>query len=86
MEALCCERTPDWEVFAPELLDRWLDVPGALTHWAKEFERTPRVVERVRAGYGDRIPAFLARRAEADVDPNGMFVNPLLNRLLYGSA
>src|SRR5262245_64076025 len=41
IEALSMEPTEGWTEFSAELAARWLAIPGALPHWAKEFEHVP---------------------------------------------
>jgi hypothetical protein len=61
-----------------------MKIPGALPHWAKEFEHVPGITALSRERLGDRLERFLAAWRESGVDPQGMFVNPLLQRLLLG--
>lgn len=86
IEALCVERTPAWGPCSADLLGRWMALPGAFTHLAKEFEHVPGLVDTVRERYGDRIDRFHAARDAAGVDPDGMFTNPLLTTLLAPRA
>jgi len=82
IEALSMEPTEGWTEFSAELAARWLAIPGALPHWAKEFEHVPGVVETARAHLGDRLERFLGALESSGTDPHGMFVNPLIDRLL----
>ena len=61
---------------------RWLAIPGALPHWAKEFEHVPGIVGIARERLGERLERFLGALESAGTDPDGMFVNPLIHRLL----
>jgi hypothetical protein len=82
IEALSAEPTEGWTEFSAELATRWLAIPGALPHWAKEFEHVPGIVEIARERLGERLERFLGALESAGTDPDGMFVNPLLDRLL----
>lgn len=82
IEALSAEPTEGWTEFSAELAARWLAIPGALPHWAKEFEHVPGIVEIARERLGERLTRFLAALESAGTDPDGMFVNPLIDRLL----
>jgi hypothetical protein len=75
-------RPKGWVEFTSELCREWLKVPGALPHWAKEFEHVEGVVPIMRASLGDRRDRFLAALAESGVDPERRFFNPLLRRVL----
>ncbi len=82
IEALSAEPTEGWTEFSAELAARWLAIPGALPHWAKEFEHVPGIVGIVRERLGERLERFLGALESAGTDPHGMFVNPLIHRLL----
>ena len=82
IEALSAEPTEGWTEFSAELATRWLAIPGALPHWAKEFEHVPGIVEIARERLGERLERFLGALESAGTDPDGMFVNPLIDRLL----
>jgi FAD/FMN-containing dehydrogenase len=82
IEALCSEPTEGWEEFSAELAARWLAIPGALPHWAKEFEHVPGIVGIARERFGERLERFLGALESTGTDPTGMFVNPLIDRLL----
>jgi hypothetical protein len=82
IEALCQGRSEGWEAFSGELLADWLSLPGALPHWAKELAQLPGGLPRLRDLAGPRLGRFVAARQRAGVDPEGMFLNPLLRTLL----
>ncbi len=83
IEALSMGRPRDWEACSSELMGEWLRVPGALPHWAKEFEHVPGAVDLLRERLGDRRRRFLDALRDSDVDPQGRFRNRLLSRLLF---
>jgi hypothetical protein len=82
IEALSAEPTEGWNEFSAELAARWLAIPGALPHWAKEFEHVPGIAGIARERLGERLERFRGALERTGTDPNGMFVNPLLGRLL----
>jgi hypothetical protein len=75
-------RPRGWVEFTSELCRAWLEVPGALPHWSKEFEHVAGVVPIMRASLGDRLARFLAALESSGVDPERRFFNPFLRRLL----
>jgi hypothetical protein len=81
IEALCMGRTPDWEPFTAELCGAWMADPTALPHWAKEFEHVPGLPETARTRLGERRDRFRAAWRATGVDPAGLFVNGLVQRM-----
>jgi hypothetical protein len=81
IEALCMGRNADWEPFTTELCRAWMSDPTALPHWAKEFEHVPGLSETARERLGDRRTRFCAAWRATGVDPAGVFVNPLVQRV-----
>ncbi len=86
IEALCVGRPEGWSAISAQLGQAWLQQPGALPHWAKEFEHLPGIMDLVRARLGGRLEQFKAARAAAGVDPHDRFVGPLLARVLGGEG
>jgi hypothetical protein len=86
IEALCVDRSAGWTEFSAELCGEWLKIPGALPHWAKEFEHVPGVYPLSQEHLGDRRRRFLDAWIESRVDPRRMFVNPLIASLLGDEA
>lgn len=82
MEIMSFKGTPGWDEFVAELGSAWLELPGAVPHWPKEFEQIPGVFERIRARYGTNLMRFAAIRRELGVDPDDLFVNELTGRIL----
>lgn len=73
---------PHWEEFQHRLMERWMELPAARPHWAKQYQSLPRIAEQLRAAYGPSLDAFLCIREEQRVDPDNLFVNPFLERVL----
>jgi hypothetical protein len=71
-----------WREFSSDLCREWLKEPGALPHWAKEFEHVDDVVRLVRKNLGDRRESFLAALAETGIDPELRFANGVVRRVL----
>jgi hypothetical protein len=82
IEIMWMGRPKGWAAFSSELCREWLNVPGALPHWSKEFEHVEDVASIIRAHLGDRRDRFLAALARAGVDPERRLCNDLLRRVL----
>jgi hypothetical protein len=77
---------PHWEEFKDCLMERWLSIPGSRPHWAKQYQNLPGIASRLRAVYGENLQTFLRIREESQVDPDHLFVNPVLEELFFGAA
>jgi hypothetical protein len=82
VEIMWMGRPKGWAELSSELCREWLKVPGAMPHWSKEFEHVEGVVPIIRASLGERHARFLSALASSGVDPERVFWNPLLRRLL----
>jgi hypothetical protein len=82
IEIMWAGRPAGWAEFSSDLCRAWLEAPGALPHWSKEFEHVRDVVAIMRANLGERRGRFLAALARSGVDPELRFANPLLRRVL----
>ncbi len=82
IEIMWMGRPNGWREFSSELCQEWLKVPGALPHWSKEFEHVDDVVSTIRTQLGKRRWRFLALLARTGIDPDRVFMNPLLRRVL----
>jgi hypothetical protein len=82
IEALFTRKSAYWKAFTTELFNLWLSAdPGALPHWAKEFEHVPGIDVLAKERLGTRLTEFRAVLKDAAVDPRGMFVNDLVRRV-----
>ena len=81
IEALAMGRPAGWEDCSAALLRAWLQLPGALPHWAKEFEHVPGVIPTLRGRLGDRLTRFQNALRDSEIDPHGVFRNDLVQRL-----
>jgi FAD/FMN-containing dehydrogenase len=72
-----------WEGFKDELMERWLAIPGSRPHWAKQYQDLPGIADKLRAVYGENLETFLRVREEEGIDPDDIFVNPFLQKLLF---
>ena len=81
-EIMWLGRPEGWQEFSSDLCRAWLEVPGALPHWSKEFEHVDGVVPIMRANLGDRRARFLAALERSGIDPERGFFNPMLRRVL----
>lgn len=85
IEILSSSPTPQWEAFTSQIALRWMKLPGARPHWAKEWEFIPGIEAFLRDAYGDRLHRFLAIRDALGVDPNLMFSNALMDRVIFAA-
>jgi hypothetical protein len=86
-EVLGDATSPDWSQVVTELALAWQDVvPDARPHWPKQHEKIPGIFDSVRASLGDRLERFKAVHARLDVDPDGMFRNAYLDRMLFAAS
>lgn len=85
IEILSSSPTPHWREFASAISVRWMQLPGARPHWAKEWEFIPGIEAFIGQAYGDQLRQFLAVRDALGVDPERMFSNALLDRVIFAS-
>ena len=85
IEILSSSPTPYWQQFASAIAARWMKLPGARPHWAKEWTFIPGIEAFIGQAYGDQLKQFLAVRDALGVDPQRMFSNDLLDRVLFAS-
>jgi FAD binding domain/D-arabinono-1,4-lactone oxidase len=71
----------DWERFSGEVAQKWLQLPQARPHWAKEFQHIPGVIEHIRREMGTNIAHFHRIKEQLRVDPDQMFVNTTLQEI-----
>lgn len=82
VEIMSYRDTRGWDELVAELGSAWLELPGAVPHWPKEFEQIPGVLEKIAARYGQGLRRFAEIRRELDIDPDDVFVNGLTGRIL----
>jgi hypothetical protein len=85
IEILSSSPTPYWQEFTSAIAARWMKLPGARPHWAKEWEFIPGIEAFLGQAYGDQLKQFLTVRDALGVDPQRMFSNDLLDRVLFAS-
>jgi hypothetical protein len=85
IEILSSSPTPYWQEFASAIALRWMQLPGARPHWAKEWEFIPGIEAFLGQAYGDQLTQFLAVRDALGVDPQRMFSNDLLDRVVFAN-
>jgi FAD/FMN-containing dehydrogenase len=76
---------PEWEAFKDRLMERWLAIPGARPHWAKQYQGLPGIADTLREIYGENLATFLRIRNEENIDPDNIFVNAFLDDLLFSA-
>lgn len=85
IEILSSTPTPHWQEFASAIAQRWMKLPGARTHWAKEWEFIPGIEAFIGQAYGEQLRRFLDVHEALGVDPNHMFSNALLDRVIFAN-
>lgn len=85
-ELLSFNRTPGHREFFDEVAQAWMDIPElhARPHWAKYFYDIPGIIPYIHKVWGNSLKTFAGIREE--LDPAGMFLNPALERILYGAS
>ena len=56
-----------------QLMARWLTIPGARPHWAKQYQDLPGIAATLRAVYGSHLDTFLQIRCDEGFDPDNVF-------------
>lgn len=77
---------PHWEAFKDRLMQRWLAIPGARPHWAKQYQGLPGIASILQDVYGENLATFLRIRDEEGIDPDNLFVNAFLEDVLFGGS
>jgi hypothetical protein len=83
IEILSSSPTPHWQEFTSAIAHAWMELPGARPHWAKEWEYIPGIVPFLGRAYSEQLEQFLRVREALGVDPQRMFSNALLDRVLF---
>jgi len=85
-EVLSFSRTPGHREFFDEVALGWMAMPElvARPHWAKYFYDIPGIIPHIHRVWGDNLKRFAAIRD--DLDPLDMFLNPALERIIYGES
>lgn len=85
IEILSSTPTPCWQEFASAIAVRWMRLPGARPHWAKEWEFIPGIEAFIGQAYGDQLRQFLEVHDAVGADPERMFSNDLLDRVIFAN-
>uniref|UniRef100_A0A832H985 FAD-binding protein n=1 Tax=Oscillatoriales cyanobacterium SpSt-402 TaxID=2282168 RepID=A0A832H985_9CYAN len=78
IEILSQTNREEWCVFSADVATQWLALPGALPHWAKEFEHIPNIKTQMRKKLSENIQTFQRIKQELEIDPHSIFINNLL--------
>jgi hypothetical protein len=75
--------TPDCHRFFDEVAHAWMAMPQltARPHWATYFYEVPGIVPYLHRVWGENLASFAAIRDR--FDPDGMLLNPALERILH---
>jgi hypothetical protein len=85
IEILSSSTTPYWKELTSVIAARWMQLPRARPHWAKQWEFIPGIEAFIGQAYGDQLKQFLAVRDALGVDPERIFSNELLDRVVFSS-
>ncbi|MEM7367541.1 MAG: FAD-binding protein [Bacteroidota bacterium] len=70
-----------WKSFSAEVALEWLKLPGAKPHWGKEFQHVPGIISYLKDVSKEQVSTFTSIKKNLGMDPDGIFMNPLLNQL-----
>lgn len=76
----------EWQQFADEVCDHWLNLPNARVHWGKQFAKIPNINERLHKNLSEDLNQFRSIRKKYNLDPQDIFVTPFLSDLLFKPA
>jgi UDP-N-acetylenolpyruvoylglucosamine reductase len=79
-------KNPAWADFSQKLMEKWLTIPGSRPHWAKQYQDVPNIASIISARFGENLTEFLQLRDAQNVDPDHVFVNDFLDRLLFNPS
>jgi D-arabinono-1,4-lactone oxidase/FAD binding domain len=81
IEILGRAKRANWQRFSGQVAQDWLTLPGAMPHWAKEFQHIPNVIQHIKSNFGENIQHFNQIKDQLQVDPTHMFVNHTLEQI-----
>ncbi|KAK3099148.1 hypothetical protein FSP39_000135 [Pinctada imbricata] len=81
-EVLSVSGTPGWEDFCIYVAEEWMKL-GGIPHLAKEWSFIPNVEKAIKTKMMKGITSFTTQLSKSGADPNGMFLNSTLQRLLF---
>ncbi|XP_071128649.1 L-gulonolactone oxidase-like [Mytilus edulis] len=81
IEVLSVVDTKGWEKFCIDVGTEWMALDG-IPHLAKQWDFLPGVEDHIYKHMGQHIDAFREQLTKSGADPNGMFLNKSLRKLL----
>ncbi|XP_076088204.1 uncharacterized protein LOC143058614 isoform X2 [Mytilus galloprovincialis] len=81
IEILSIVDTKGWEKFATDVGKEWLALDG-VPHLAKQWDFLPGIEDHIYKHMGQHIDAFKEQLQKSGADPNGMFLNKSIRKLL----
>ncbi|XP_076088202.1 L-gulonolactone oxidase-like isoform X2 [Mytilus galloprovincialis] len=81
IEILSVVDTKGWEKFCIDVAKEWMALDG-VPHLAKQWDFIPGVEDHINKYMGQHIDAFKEQLTKSGADPNGMFLNKSIRKLL----
>ncbi|CAC5363241.1 unnamed protein product [Mytilus coruscus] len=81
IEIVSVVNTKGWEKFSIDVGKEWMALDG-VPHLAKEWDFLPGIEDHIYKHMGQHINAFKEQLTKSGADPNGMFLNKSLQKLL----
>ncbi|XP_063412030.1 uncharacterized protein LOC134694861 [Mytilus trossulus] len=81
IEILSLVDTKGWEKFCIDVAKEWMALDG-VPHLAKQWDFIPDVEDHIYKHMGQHIEAFKEQLTKSGADPNGMFLNKSIRKLL----
>ncbi|KAK3102691.1 hypothetical protein FSP39_013180, partial [Pinctada imbricata] len=81
IEVLSVAGTKGWEKFCTVIGKEW-SAMGGIPHLAKQWDFLPNIEDEINSKMGNSINAFKEQLARSGADPNGMFMNNGMRKLL----
>ena len=84
LEVLSTTGVRGYEEFFTEVAMAWIDL-GGIPHWQKQWEFLDKsfdIFSYLRNKYGKNMETFMKVREALNVDPNGIFMNDTMKKLL----
>ncbi|XP_071149077.1 L-gulonolactone oxidase-like [Mytilus edulis] len=81
IEVLSIVDTKGWRKFATDVGKEWMALDG-VPHLAKQWDFLPGIEDHIYKHMGQHIDAFKEQLQKSGADPNGMFLNKSIRKLL----
>ncbi|XP_076099587.1 L-gulonolactone oxidase-like [Mytilus galloprovincialis] len=81
VEVISVVRTDEWEQFCQEVALEWMKLDG-VPHLAKQWDFIPGINKHINERMKGQIDEFKEQLKKSECDPDGMFLNETLKKLL----